>query len=334
MADKQPFSRLVHPDPATNRIVQDLYDKLAATQQAQSVIITPPTPTTPVEPAPSTHVTTPTFLISSLTAVPSNNPTTGAPYSKDGVVIQFAPLTTDNGVLFRYSEGDFKWHYMVGQFSRTQSQLVTLAAVLNTNHVGVLVDVTDYAHILRWTGSAWEYADPSDPATRIEGFFVDPGTGWHLCDGTSNVAYLKSDGTTTTVTLPNLTSAGANAAYLKFGSPASLTVVAATAPTFTGGAYTPAGTVSAPTFTGTGGTTGSGSANIQNFSAATGVGNLTNNVNVSATHTHTDSGHTHSFTPAGTNSTPTFTGSAGSITGTISTTGEPRNLVLRPFFRV
>ena len=31
-----PFTRLTHPDPATNRIVQDLYDKLA---QIQSQLI-------------------------------------------------------------------------------------------------------------------------------------------------------------------------------------------------------------------------------------------------------------------------------------------------------
>lgn len=31
-----PFTRLQHPDPATNRIVQDIYDKL---QQAQAQLI-------------------------------------------------------------------------------------------------------------------------------------------------------------------------------------------------------------------------------------------------------------------------------------------------------
>ena len=50
-------------------------------------------------------------------------------------------------------------------------------------------------------------------------FEVDPGTGWHLYDGANNVAYLKSDGTTATVNLPDLTSAGNKAAFPKAGSP-------------------------------------------------------------------------------------------------------------------
>lgn len=331
----KPFTRLVHPDPVTNRVIQDLYDKITSAAQPLPVPVTPQVTHVIQESTKSSQsVVSGLFTVPSLTAVPSNNPTTGFPYSQEGVVIQFSPLSADSGVLFRYSLPDLTWRYMNGRLFRTQSQLATLAALLSGVHTGLLVDVTDYAHVLRWTGAAWSYDDPADFPTRIVGFDVNPGTGWHLCDGTAAVPYLKSDGTTATLNLPDLVAAGASAAYLKLGSPASLTPNAATASTFTGGSYTPAGTNSAPTFTGTGGTTGSGAANIQNFAAATGVTNTTNNINVSATHTHTDSGHTHSFTPVGTVSAPTFTGSAGSITGTISTTGEPRNLILRPYIRL
>ena len=34
MADPAPFTRLTAPDPATNRVIQDLYDKLSRAQSA------------------------------------------------------------------------------------------------------------------------------------------------------------------------------------------------------------------------------------------------------------------------------------------------------------
>ena len=43
-----PFTRLNHPDPATNRVVQDIYDKLNAVTQAQAA----PAPASPASPAP------------------------------------------------------------------------------------------------------------------------------------------------------------------------------------------------------------------------------------------------------------------------------------------
>lgn len=332
---KLPFTRLSHPDPETNRVLQDVYDKLATVAESVPIALPATQPVTSTVPSKPTASATPTFLVSSLTALPNNNPTTGQPYSNDGVVIQLAPLATDHGLLFRYSTADFSWHYMDGQLRRTQSQLAALAAILEARHVGLLVYVTDFAHLLRWTGAAWEFDNPSDFPTRIEGFFVDPGTGWHVCDGTAGVAYLKADGTTATVTVPSLVTNAAAAAYLKLGSPSSLTPVAAVAPTFTGGSYTPAGTVSQPTFSGTLGSTGSSTANI-GLDSGTGVLVTTSGaISVSNhTHTHTDSGHAHSFTPVGTVSQPTFTGTPATITGTISATGEPRNILLRPYFRV
>lgn len=104
------------------------------------------------------------------------------------------------------------------------------------------------------------------------------------------------------------------------------------APTFTAGAYTPAGTVSAPTFTGSalgththdftviGGQAPSSTNNIANYAGpllgkeeaanATYVGanSATNGGVVAIT----------AGTPAGTNSAPTFTGSAGALTGTLA----------------
>lgn len=323
---RQPFTRLIHPDPVTNRLVQDLYDKIASVSQPAVAPVAPVS--VPVIQPKTTQgsVVSGLFTVPSLTAVPSNNPTTGFPYSQDGVVIQFSPVDTDSGVLFRYSLPDLSWRYMNGRLFRTQSQLTALATLLGSVHTGLLVDVTDYAHTLRWSGSAWTYDDPADFPTRIVGFDVNPGVGWHLCDGTASVAYLKADGATATVNLPDLVSAGANAAYLKLGSPASLTPNAATAPTFTGGSYTPAGTISAPTLT------------MNSYTPAGTVNHVSGTFTVVAgAQALVISISGFSGTPAtltGSVSAPTFTGTAGSITGSISTAGQPRNLLLRPYMRL
>lgn len=210
------------------------------------------------------------------------------------------------------------WVYVSGTYQRTQTQLAALAATLGSNDTGLLVDVTDFAHVLRWTGTAWTYADPSDPAGRIEGFLVDPSptTGWALCDGTAGVPYLMSDGTLGMETLPDLISAPGNAAYFKFGSPASNTVNPAVAPLLTMDSYTPTGVTGSPTFTGIAVPLSTGAFTTTGSDAITSVG-----------------GSTTSFTPAGTVASAAFTGTPTTLTGTIDATGEPQNFMLRPWFR-
>ncbi len=209
-----------------------------------------------------------------------------------------------------------------------QADLAVLALTLGSKNAGLLVEVTDYRHVLRWSGSVWTWGPGEDGRHDIVGLPVDPDdtTGWQLCDGTT-VAYLKGDGTTANFATPDLTSAANKAAYLKLGTPVA-GPNAATAPGFTGSGATtgatsggtPAGTVAAPTFTG----------NAINFTtnaavSAVGVTFLTGPV---------------SPTPTGTNSAPAFTGSAlgththsVTATGTVDATGEPRNYELRPWFR-
>ena len=99
------------------------------------------------------------------------------------------------------------------------------------------------------------------------------------------------------------------------------------APTLTMGAYTPAGTVSAPTFTGTPAVlTGTNSAPALTMNSYTPAG--TNNGDTPPLFTGTPATLTgtvaapvltmNSYTPAGTNSAPTFTGSAASLSGTLA----------------
>lgn len=103
------------------------------------------------------------------------------------------------------------------------------------------------------------------------------------------------------------------------------------APTFTAGAYTPAGTISAPTFTGSalgththdftviGGQAGSTTNNIANYAGPLIGKQEATNATYLGANSATAGGvvAASAGTPAGTNSIPVFTGSAGSLTGTL-----------------
>lgn len=104
----------------------------------------------------------------------------------------------------------------------TQTTFPTLSA----DNAGMFVYVADYEHLIYWDGTAPAFA--GDPSGRVAMFLVDPGAGWHLCDG-SFVGYLNADGTTGTITLPDLTTG----TYPKFDAAVS-GVVAGTAGTITG----------------------------------------------------------------------------------------------------
>lgn len=144
----------------------------------------------------------------------------------------------------------------------TQSNLATLAATLGASNAGLLVWVTDYNHVLEWTGAAYQWGPGENGSAFFQGFAAAPtGNGWHACDG-SFVNYLRSDGTLGGAVLPN--TAG-SAAYMKFGSAYNSTIQVADAPLFAGdaatttlvsqytitelvvaGPYTPSGNISLP----------------------------------------------------------------------------------------
>jgi hypothetical protein len=172
----------------------------------------------------------------------------------------------------------------------TQANLPTN---LTVNQKGYLISVSDYAHILRWTGSAWTWG-PGDPGSGYIAPFLSAPTqlGWHLCDG-SMVKRLNADGTLTSVVLPNYTTA----AYLKLGTILAMGPNAPSGLTNAVSGGTPSGTNSIPNFTGTPATTSVESADTANV-AVTGA------TSVAA------AGHTHTITPAGTVSAPAFTGAA------------------------
>lgn len=218
------------------------------------------------------------------------------------------------------------WNFLNGEFYRAQANLANLANTFapanaaNGNDVGARVNVTDFHHQLQWTATTannvttlgWNWS-PEDDLRAGEGPIfreVDPSptTGWQLYAGNNNVTYLKSDGTTGNVNLPNLVSAN-NVAFIEAGNVNS-NINLAVVPIFTGNAA--AGAVSQPTFTG----------DMQNFSTA----NFTANATGAAVLTGPAS-----ITPTGNVSQPTFTGN--SVTGTISSNGQPPSITRRPWFR-
>ncbi len=248
---------------------------------------------------------------------------TTANYPPTGYPIGTVFLVTTWNVLYviKVVTGVNTWVYLEGEYVAVVGSLPTTGfngAALGANDTDLRFGETTYSHRLRFSGTVWNWAPGESGSGMLELFEVDPtGNGWHLYDGTANVPYLKADGTTATITLPDLTSAGALAAFLEGGSPNS-GPTAASAPTFTGASFTPSGSVSAPTFTGT--------------PAPITTSTFTPVALATTAMTSLD-GSTTSYTPAGTNSTPTFTGTPGTPAGTISATGEPRKLVRRPFFR-
>lgn len=205
-----------------------------------------------------------------------------------------------------------------GVYQRTQAQLAALAALLGTAETGALVEVTDFRHILRWTGTAWEWGPGEDGGHAIHLMPVDPDptTGWGLCDGTT-YSYLRKDGTTANFATPDLIGAGAEA-FMRLGDtvagPTAAVASGFTQPTISVAA-TGVSTQSATTGVSTGGPSGTTDATLIGTPVASG----------SHTHSITDTGHSHGVTDP----THSHTASAGAV----DATGEPRKYTGRPWFR-
>ncbi len=123
-----------------------------------------------------------------------------------------------------------------GIIQATQSQLAGLSGL----SVGSLVEVTDYQHVLRWTGSAFTWGPGDSGSGMIQFFDVAPsGVGWKLVDGNGDdgmpigaghpIKILKEDGTTRS----NTTAAAMNVAggvFMRAAATYNGAVTAKTAP--------------------------------------------------------------------------------------------------------
>lgn len=93
------------------------------------------------------------------------------------------------------------WFYFVGTMDVPQASLPADLGVDDTN---LLLNVTDFAHLLIWTGTGWTWA-PAELGSDFILLFLtgpSPATGWQACDGSSNVPKLNFDGTLAFVTVP------------------------------------------------------------------------------------------------------------------------------------
>lgn len=206
MANPTVPTRLQVPDPATNAVIQDIYDKL---QQVlgQDTPITPVTPVTPVTPnvtinisGASGQATTPQFaFIPELVVMPSNNPNTGAPYAQDGLLIEF------NKQFRRYNLSTFNWDYAgtaTAILSDTHANRV--ANYLPAGYLDALFLESDTLILLWSSGTEWNTISGhvtdthADRLTSWPSVQYSPGTPFFESDRT--VFYVVADavGTVTT----------------------------------------------------------------------------------------------------------------------------------------
>ena len=109
---------------------------------------------------------------------------------------------TDRTVFYHVQSvvGVKTWVYLFGTMVNT---LANIPGDLSTPGAGFLFMVSDYNHLLKWSGSAWAWAPGDDKSGYFRHSTLDPGTGWQLCNG-STVNRLNSDASVTSVTVPDL----------------------------------------------------------------------------------------------------------------------------------
>lgn len=133
---------------------------------------------------------------------------------------------TDRGVTYqlRSVSSSRAWVYASGVM---RAAFASRPVDLGANDAGFLWSVTDYAHLLRWTGTGWEFID--DMGGYVAGRIVAPdGNGWQLCDGTATKYLHISGGAVSEVsyTTINLTTG----AYPKYANAAGGSITASNAP--------------------------------------------------------------------------------------------------------
>lgn len=137
---------------------------------------------------------------------------------------------TDRGLVYvsmpnAGGQNSYAWSYVAGVLQTTQAAIAGLA--LGANDKNLLANVTDYGHLLQWSGSqfGWGPGEVGSGFIQLFAYAPSPTTGWHLCDGTASVKYLLSTGALSSgVTLPNL---NGSPAYPKMGGSYTGTINAA-----------------------------------------------------------------------------------------------------------
>lgn len=122
---------------------------------------------------------------------------------------RFIYYQTDTGLLYisMIVSNVWTWVYLAGTV--TVANPASLPSGLGPAETNLIAYELTYFHSYRWTGSAWTFA-PGDPGAKY--IVATPtaapkGGKWQLCDGTA-VQVSNGDGTTSSVTTPNLMTSG------------------------------------------------------------------------------------------------------------------------------
>lgn len=140
--------------------------------------------------------------------------------------------------------GASNWVYVLGTLNVAQSSIAGLG--LGQYDDGVLIYVTDYDHILKWTWGggpgSWGWGPGNEVSGKVEMFAVaPPATGWKAIDGTGDdgspigaghpVQYLNANGSLgsiTTMASMLYRYPKGTAAFTGFGNPVAATFAGAT----------------------------------------------------------------------------------------------------------
>ncbi len=117
-----------------------------------------------------------------------------------------------------------------------QADIAAFVATLTVNDANLEIGVTDYKHVLRWSGTALDFLEGDSSGYTVEGkpAGTAPNGGlWGICDG-STYAVLNGDGTTTNIVTRNRT----DDSFVIGTAPGSVGVRVATSPTWITGAQT------------------------------------------------------------------------------------------------
>jgi hypothetical protein len=168
--------------------------------------------------------------------------------------------------LVKLVAGVAAWVFAAGSYTNTRTNY---PSDLGANDAGFLFQISDYAHLARFDGTAWRLTEGSGGYIVASAFAL--ASGYQICDGTAT-DYITDNTTNLAVsafTTPDLKTANANT-YLRSAAAYTGAVNAPTNPTF-GGA-------------------------LSNTGADSGSGTIVQSGTGTTVATHT---HTHPFTPTG-----------------------------------
>jgi hypothetical protein len=232
--------------------------------------------------------------------------------------------TDRSGVV--YQARGAQWAYISGMMQADWASLPTDLGLADTGFA--YFDSVNSLHIWQWNGTAWEWGPGDRHSGEFGQFDADPGTGWHVCDGSINQTKYAADGTrVTTFTVPDQ-----REFYLKASATYTGVGVVAAAPGLTG--LTASGTAVITPLN-----TASGSANItvSAIPVDTGSGQVAQSgtgVTVAAhPHIHAapaavDAGHVHSVAPVDGGHTH------GVGTLAVDGTATPPTFAVNPYYRL